>query len=107
MATQALGGVPVPLYQDSVEKQLACVVDLPEARFSVVQDQEQVDKLLHVKALCPRLEYVIYLEPRGLRGYDEPCLLSLAELRERGRRYAESHPGAFEAEMDRGRADDT
>jgi long-chain acyl-CoA synthetase len=107
MATQALGGVPVPLYQDSVEKELAYIVEHAEARFAVVEDQEQVDKLLHVKAQCPRLEHVIYVEPRGMRGYDQPFLLSLADLRERGRQYAEAHPGAFEAEMAKGRADDT
>src|SRR5688572_17700097 len=78
MATQALGGVPVPLYQDSVEKELAYIVEHAEARFAVVEDQEQVDKLLHVKAQCPRLEHVIYVEPRGMRGYDQPFLLSLA-----------------------------
>ena len=107
MATQALGGVPVPLYQDSSDKELAYVVDHAEARFAIVEDQEQVDKLLHVKALCPRLECVIYVDARGLRSYGEPFLSSLAELREAGRRYAEAHPGAFEAEMARGAAEDT
>src|SRR5918999_5411507 len=77
-ATQALGGVPVPLYQDAIEKELAWVVDHAEARFAVVEDQEQVDKLLHVKAQCPRLEAIIYDDPRGLRNYREPCLSSLA-----------------------------
>src|SRR5262245_36551163 len=56
-ATQALGGVPVPLYQDAIEKELAYILDHAEARFALVEDQEQVDKLLHVKAQCPRLEY--------------------------------------------------
>jgi long-chain acyl-CoA synthetase len=107
MATQALGGVPVPLYQDSIEKELAYIVDHAEARFAIVEDQEQVDKLLHVKAQCPRLETIVYVDARGLRGYDQPFLLSLADLQERGRRHAEAHPQAFEAEMARGGADDT
>src|SRR6266850_3834256 len=106
-ATQALGGVPVPLYQDSIEKELAYIVDHAEARFAVVEDQEQVDKLLHIRAQCPRLEHVIYVDARGLRSYAEPFLLSLAELLDRGRKYAEAHPGAFDAEMARGGADDT
>jgi len=66
MATQALGGVPVPIYQDSVEKEVEFVVDHAEgARFAVVEDQEQVDKLLNVKARCPRLQHVVYDDPRG------------------------------------------
>src|SRR5262245_28717312 len=87
-ATQILGGIPVPLYQDSIEKELAFIVDHAEARFAIVEDQEQVDKLLRVKPQCPRLEYVVYSDPRGLRDYREPCLLSLADLKERGRRFA-------------------
>ncbi len=56
MATQALGGVPVPIYQDSVEKEMQYILDHSEARFAVVEDQEQVDKLLHVKAQCPHFD---------------------------------------------------
>jgi long-chain acyl-CoA synthetase len=69
LATQCLGGVPVPLYQDSIEKELAYIVDHAEARFAVAEDQEQVDKLLHVRAQCPRLEFIVYQDPRGLRAY--------------------------------------
>ena len=53
LATQALGGVPVPLYQDSIEKEMEFIVDHAEARFAVVEDQEQVDKLLQVQATLP------------------------------------------------------
>src|SRR5512145_1013682 len=80
LATQALGGVPVPLYQDSSEKELTYVVDHAEARFAVAEDQEQVDKLLHVRTQCPRLEFIVYDDARGMRAYSEPELLSLAEL---------------------------
>jgi long-chain acyl-CoA synthetase len=107
LATQALGGVPVPLYQDSIEKELAYIVDHAEARFAVAENQEQVDKLLRVRAQCPRLEFIVYEDPRGMRGYSEPCLLSLTELEERGDKFALGHPTYFDDEMARGRADDT
>ena len=68
-ATQGLGGVPVPIYQDSIEKEMQYVVDHAEVRFAVVEDQEQVDKLLHVREQCPRLEFIVYEDPRGMRGY--------------------------------------
>jgi long-chain acyl-CoA synthetase len=106
LATQALGGVPVPLYQDSVEKEMQYIVDHAEARFAVVEDQEQVDKLLHVREQYPGLEYIIYDDPRGLRHYQDPCLLSLEELRERGRKFAQDNPGYFDAEVAKGGADD-
>jgi long-chain acyl-CoA synthetase len=107
LATQALGGVPVPLYQDSSEKELAYIVDHAEARFAIVEDQEQVDKLLHLRAQCPRLESIVYDDARGLRAYSEPNLMSLEELLERGRKFEQNHPGHFDEEVAKGRADDT
>ncbi len=107
LATQALGGIPVPLYQDSIEKELVYILDHSEARFAVAEDQEQVDKLLNVRARCPRLEFIVYVDARGLRGYSEPGLLSLAELEERGEKFALGHPTHFDDEVARGGAEDT
>jgi len=106
MATQALGGVPVPVYQDAVEKEMEYVVEHAEARFAVVEDQEQVDKLLLVRRACPRLERIVYDDARGMRAYSEPFLLSLAELQEAGKKFEVGHPGYFDAELAKGRADD-
>ena len=106
-ATQALGGIPVPLYQDSIEKELAYIVDHAGARFAVVEDQEQVDKLLHLRAQCPSLEVIVYKDSRGLRGYSEPNLLSLEELLERGRKFEQNQPGYVDDEVAKGGAEDT
>ena len=106
LATQALGGVPVPLYQDSIEKEMQYILDHAEARFAIVEDQEQVDKLLNLKAQCPRLEYIIYDDPRGLRSYAEPFLLSLERLQELGKKFAQDNPTYFEDQVAKGRADD-
>ena len=106
LATQALGGVPVPLYQDSIEKEMEFIVDHAEARFAIVEDQEQVDKLLQVQARCPRLERIVYDDPRGLQHYEDAGILSLAALQELGRRFDQEHPGYFEREVAQGQADD-
>jgi long-chain acyl-CoA synthetase len=106
MATQALGGVPVPIYQDSIEKELQYIIDHAETRFAVVEDQEQVDKLLHVHPHCPGLAYIVFDDPRGMRGYTEPFLLSLAALEERGRTFARDHPTHFDDQIAAGKADD-
>jgi long-chain acyl-CoA synthetase len=105
-ACQGLGGVPVPIYQDSIEKEMQYIVDHAEIRFAVVEDQEQVDKLLNVRPQCPHLEFIVYDDPRGMRSYREPFLVSLAELGERGRAFAETHPDHFESEMAKGVGDD-
>lgn len=60
VAVQCIGGVPVPLYQDAVADEIQFVLDHAETRYAVVEDQEQVDKLLSVWDACPRLEQLIY-----------------------------------------------
>ena len=58
-ACQCLGGVPVPLYQDAIHKELEFIVDHSECRFALAEDQEQTDKLMHLKNEMPSLEYII------------------------------------------------
>jgi long-chain acyl-CoA synthetase len=106
LATQALGGIPVPLYQDSIEREMQYILDHAEARIAVVEDQEQVDKLLRVRGQCPRLEYIVYDDPRGMRQYADPGLLSLDDLRERGEKFGRDHPEYHEREREKGTADD-
>jgi long-chain acyl-CoA synthetase len=106
LATQALGGVAVPLYQDSVEKEMEYILDHAEARFAVVEDQEQVDKLLQLRPRCPRLEGVVYDDPRGMRAYSEPWLQSLEQLHEAGRKFEIGQPTYFDEELAKGRPDD-
>ena len=106
LATQMLGGIPVPLYQDSIEKEMEYILDHAEARFAIVEDQEQVDKLLHVRPRCPRLEAIVYDDARGLRAYSELGLMSLAELQEAGRKFEVGHPGHVDEAIARGRGED-
>ena len=74
VAAQCLGGIPVPLYQDAVAEEMVFVLNNAEIRFAVVEDQEQVDKLLEMRESCPQLEHIIYEDPRGMRHYDQAGL---------------------------------
>ena len=93
MAAQALGGVPVPLYQDAVAGEMVFVLQDADIGFAVVEDQEQVDKLLEVLPQCPRLKRICFDDPRGLRHYARPELMSLDRLRETGRQVARREIG--------------
>ncbi len=83
-AVQSLGGVPVPVYADSVAEEMAYVLDHAEVRFAVVEDQEQVDKVLSVSDKVPSLKLIIYDETRGLRDYDHAQLHAYDEVRDKG-----------------------
>jgi long-chain acyl-CoA synthetase len=97
LAVQALGGVPIPIYADSVADEMAYVLDHAEVRFAVVQDQEQVDKVLSIKDRLPSLETIVYDWERGLGDYDEPFLHHYKDLQEKGSALL---PGAEQGWMD-------
>jgi long-chain acyl-CoA synthetase len=85
VACQALGAVPVPVYSDSVAEEMAYVLGHAEVKFAVVEDQEQVDKLLSMSEEVPSLTDVIYDEQRGLRDYDHTHLHDYAGVQDKGR----------------------
>ena len=105
-AAQALGGIPVPLYQDAVAAEMAYVLDDADVTCALVEDQEQVDKLLEALESCPRIRHIIYDDPRGLRNYRHSQLMSYDRLIDLGREFARAHPGHFEIELAKAHASD-
>ena len=85
VAAQMVGAVPVPVYQDSVAEEMAYVLDHCGARYAVVGDQEQVDKIIEIKDQLPEFRDIVYLDARGLRKYDHTHLHRFTDLQERGR----------------------
>ncbi len=101
LAAQSLGAIPVPLYQDAVAAECVFPINNAEVRFAVVEDQEQVDKMLEIRDRCPQLSNVYFDDPRGLRKYDEPGLAALDELTGTGLAFAKVHPEFFAAEVNK------
>jgi len=106
MATLCVGGVAVWLYQDSLIDEVQYIVDHADARLLVGEGQEEVDKALAIRGRCPKLQRVVWDDPKGMRGYADPILISLDEVSEMGRRLAEREPGLFEELIAQGRGDD-
>ena len=104
-AAQCLGGVPVPLYQDAVAEEMIHPLMEAEVRFAVAEDQEQVDKLLEIRARCPLLTQIVYDDPRGLAHYDPAVPRGIRpQLRSSGAPRREP-PGFFDAQVDAGGSD--
>jgi len=91
-AGQALGAVPVPLYSDSVADEMAFVLEHAEVKLAVVEDQEQVDKILSIAEKLTKLTHIVYDEPRGLRDYDHARLTWIDVLQETGRKRLAAAP---------------
>ncbi|KAG1647488.1 putative long-chain-fatty-acid--CoA ligase [Nymphon striatum] len=97
MAAEMCGAVPVPLYQDANAEEMAYVMSHCGARFAIVGDQEQVDKIFEVQEQLPEFEQMIYLDPRGLRKYDHKILKQYTNVQEIGRQTREKHIKELEA----------
>jgi long-chain acyl-CoA synthetase len=106
VAAMCLGGRSVPVYQDSIAKELAFVLDHAEVTVVVAEDQEQVDKILALKDHLPKLRLMLYDDPRGMVHYKADWVKSFAEVQALGRERAAREPDAFAAEVERGRPED-
>jgi len=96
LAAQALGAVPVPLYQDAAVTEYVFPINNAEVGFAIVEDQEQVDKMLELRASCPTLRRIWFDDPRGLRSYAEPELAALDALVAAGLDFDAAHPRFFD-----------
>ncbi len=100
LAAQSLGAIPVPLYQDAASTEFVFPIVNAEVAFAIVEDQEQVDKLLEIRPQCPGLAHIWFDDPRGLRNYSEPGLAALDAL------LATNVPNVFDTEVAKADAHD-
>ena len=106
LAVQSLGAIPVPLYQDAVATEYVFPINNAEVRFAVVENQEQVDKLLEIRPDCEQLAHIFFDDPRGLRNYQQEGLASLSDLQDKGLQFAQQNPTFFDKEVAINQADD-
>ncbi len=106
LAAQSLGAIPVPLYQDAVAAECVFPMTNAEVRLCVVEDQEQVDKMLEVRESYPALAHIYFDDPRGLRKYDEPGLGSVDELLAAGEVFSKQHPDFYKEQVAMGVKED-
>jgi len=106
-AVQAAGGIATGAFVDSIPSEVKYIAEHSDARFAIVNDQEQTDKFLEIKGQLPLLKKIIYWDPKGLRNYDDPLLISFNEVMELGRDLEKKDPGLFERNVDAGKGDDT
>lgn len=106
MAALCVGGVAVWLYQDSLIDEVRYIVDHSDTKFLIGEGQEEVDKALAIKDRCPKLKRVVSDDPKGMRGYDDPILISLEEVSELGKRLDQREPNLFEELIEKGEGDD-
>jgi len=105
-ATQAAGGIVTGIFVDSIPSEVKYIAEHSGAKFAIVNDQEQTDKFLEIKNQLPSLKKVVYWDPKGLRNYDDPILISFNEVISLGKEHEKTHPDLFEQNIARGEGND-
>lgn len=106
LAAQSLGGASIGIYQDSVVEEVAYIVSLCQARYIIVEDQEQVDKLIEIRDQLGAVDRIIYYDPKGLRHYTEDYLLAFPDVEANGRQFFQREPTIYDKLVDAGHASD-
>jgi long-chain acyl-CoA synthetase len=106
LAAQCAGGLGTGIYQDSILKEVAYIINHSETKFVIAEDQEQVDKILDMQEELPNVKKVIYYDPKGMRKYDSDLLAYFPDVMEMGREYEKSHPGQFEKNVENTKSED-
>jgi long-chain acyl-CoA synthetase len=99
-------GIAAAIYPDALPEEIAYIARHSEARVVFAEDQEQVDKMLKIKDELPNLLRVIYWDPKGLKNYENPILISFDDFVELGKKYVGENPGLFERNIEEGNPDD-
>ncbi|MEW6351680.1 MAG: AMP-binding protein [Thermodesulfobacteriota bacterium] len=106
MASMCAGGIGVWLFQDCLMEEVQYIVDHSDAKFYIAEGQEEVDKALAIRDRCPKLKKIIWDDPKGLRHYDDPMLMSLADVMKLGEQKDKEDPGLFDRLVESGKAQD-
>jgi len=106
MAALCAGGIAVWLFQDCMMEEVKYIIDHSDATFFVGETQEEVDKALAIKDACPKLRWVLWDDPKGMRNYDQDFLMSIPRVQELGRQLDKEDPGLFERLIEEGHGDD-
>jgi long-chain acyl-CoA synthetase len=106
IATHAIGALSLGLYRDVLDEEAAYLLNYGEAKLVFAEDEEQVDKLLGLADRAPALKHIVYSDPRGLRKYNDPRLISAEQLTTMGRERATREPLLYDSLVDATRGED-
>ncbi|WP_328996149.1 AMP-binding protein [Kribbella sp. NBC_01245] len=106
LAAQSVGAAVVGIYPTSIREEILHVLTVADVRVVVAEDQEQVDKLIHLAGDLPELSTIVYYDPHGLESYDEPYLRDFVAVEQLGREWAADHPGWLDERLDGAGPDD-
>lgn len=107
LGIQSVGAVPFPMFSSTAAEDIAADLNHFNASFVIAQDQDQINKLLALKAELSSIEHIVYVDPAGMGPYeDDPWLISFSELLELGEELDREQPDLFIKELWEGKPND-
>lgn len=106
IAAHAVGGMSLGIYRDALAEEVAYLITYADVKVIFAEDEEQVDKLLLLEDRIPTVRHIIYADPRGLRKYDDPRLISLSAVEAAGAARAAADPGLYDRLISAGKGSD-
>jgi long-chain acyl-CoA synthetase len=106
LAIMSAGGTTVGIFTDAIPSEMEYVVNHSEAVLVFAKDQEQVDKFLEIKEQIPSVEHVVYWDPKGMWGYEDPWLISFEKVQELGRDFQKGKEDFFENLVEEGKGEE-
>jgi len=107
IGTHVIGGISAGIYQTSLPDEIANILEYLDVSVVFCDDQEQVDKLVEVRDQIPKVQKVLFEDPRGMRDYrSDDWFMFIEDLYELGRQAHQEDPRRFEELVDQGRPDD-
>ncbi|HCG9720668.1 TPA: long-chain fatty acid--CoA ligase [Vibrio parahaemolyticus] len=100
LAAHAIKGYSLGIYQDSMHEEVAYLINYAKAKVVIAEDEEQCDKLLELGDEIPSVEYIIYCDPRGMRKYDDPRLIDVEKIYQKGQQIDKSEPNKYPSMVD-------
>jgi long-chain acyl-CoA synthetase len=96
MGVLSVGGITNGIYTTDSPKQVEYIVNDSGTRFFFAEDEEQLDKILEVRARCPALQKIFVFDMEGLHAFRDPQVMPFDELLELGAAYEREHPQAWD-----------
>lgn len=92
IAAHAVGAMSLGMYRDALDEEIEYLLTYADAKLVLAEDEEQVDKLLNLGDRIPTVRHIVYSDPRGMRKYDDPRLMDVADFLDLT---DEAEPGAY------------
>jgi long-chain acyl-CoA synthetase len=106
LGVMSVAGIPNGIYTTDSARQVEYIVNDSGTRFLFVENEEQLDKILEVRARCPALVKIVVYDMEGLHGFQDGQVMTFEALLELGGRYDREHPGAIDRMVEIPQPDD-